>query len=437
MGTFQFAATGDSIFLRPFPETYTGWKEVADFLRQADVRMNNMENVLADYDCCASAYCGTPWLCAPPARLDDLQKCFGFDLYSFANNHTLDYFYTGMQSTLNAFRARGLGVSGAGEDLEIATRHCSKKTEKGSCALIAVTTTSDDSARAGYAHDCIPGRPGVSKLRHIAQYTIRPEKMAHLKEIAEVTCIDGRANNSRKGGYLPQKPGVFYFGGHEFLEGENEGKTSVPHPKDLARICEAVRRAKAECDYAVVYFHSHEIRGMDDEETDFFLDAFCHAVIDAGADACIGSGTHQVKAVEFYKGKPIFYSIANFIFRVSDMEHLPMDYHDRFGVDPDLPAEEAVAVQTKNGTAGLEIESYCYRALAARITWEDGKAVEVVAKPLGLGFHASREEKGLPRSANAEETELLLRQLQKLSAPYGTEVTLRADGLLSFRPTKA
>lgn len=36
--------------------------------------------------------------------------------------------------------------------------------------------------------------------------------------------------------------------------------------------------------------------------------------IDAGADAVIGSHPHVLQGIEYYQGKPIFYSLGNFIF---------------------------------------------------------------------------------------------------------------------------
>ena len=37
-----------------------------------------------------------------------------------------------------------------------------------------------------------------------------------------------------------------------------------------------------------------------------------HAAIDAGADVILGHHTHILKPIEVYKGKVIFYSLANF-----------------------------------------------------------------------------------------------------------------------------
>jgi poly-gamma-glutamate synthesis protein (capsule biosynthesis protein) len=41
---------------------------------------------------------------------------------------------------------------------------------------------------------------------------------------------------------------------------------------------------------------------------------FAHAAIDAGADMIYGHHPHVVEAIEIYNGKPIFYSLGNFIF---------------------------------------------------------------------------------------------------------------------------
>ena len=44
-----------------------------------------------------------------------------------------------------------------------------------------------------------------------------------------------------------------------------------------------------------------------------FIGAFARAMIDAGADLVVGHGPHLLRGLELYKGKPIFYSLGNFI----------------------------------------------------------------------------------------------------------------------------
>jgi hypothetical protein len=43
------------------------------------------------------------------------------------------------------------------------------------------------------------------------------------------------------------------------------------------------------------------------------LRRFARAVIDAGADAVVGHGPHVLRGIEFYKGRPIAYSLGNFL----------------------------------------------------------------------------------------------------------------------------
>ncbi|HEU4569969.1 MAG TPA: CapA family protein, partial [Gemmatimonadales bacterium] len=43
------------------------------------------------------------------------------------------------------------------------------------------------------------------------------------------------------------------------------------------------------------------------------LRRFTHAVIDAGADVVVGHGPHVLRGIEFYRGRPIAYSMGNFL----------------------------------------------------------------------------------------------------------------------------
>jgi hypothetical protein len=43
------------------------------------------------------------------------------------------------------------------------------------------------------------------------------------------------------------------------------------------------------------------------------LRRWARAVIDAGADAVVGHGPHVLRGIEFYRGRPIVYSLGNFL----------------------------------------------------------------------------------------------------------------------------
>lgn len=80
---------------------------------------------------------------------------------------------------------------------------------------------------------------------------------------------------------------------------------------DPSRLLAAVKEARTSCDFLCVYVHWGIERNTTPEEYQVSL---AHALIDAGADAVIGAHPHVLQGVEFYKGKPVFYSLGNFIF---------------------------------------------------------------------------------------------------------------------------
>ena len=118
----KLCAAGDVILMDQLPEGYAAMAQpLIDYVNQSDVKIANLETTLSYFDCFASTYCGTPWLTTEPETIDQL-KPFGFQFYGFANNHSMDYSYGGLLSTLQALDQRGLAHSGAGEDLASATR---------------------------------------------------------------------------------------------------------------------------------------------------------------------------------------------------------------------------------------------------------------------------------------------------------------------------
>ncbi|MFI5347007.1 MAG: CapA family protein [Elusimicrobiota bacterium] len=80
---------------------------------------------------------------------------------------------------------------------------------------------------------------------------------------------------------------------------------------DFNRMAEIVGRAKKACDVLVVSFHGGTELADDPNE---IQKAVAHAAIDAGADLFLGHHPHVLQPIEMYKGKPIFYSLGNFLF---------------------------------------------------------------------------------------------------------------------------
>ncbi len=80
---------------------------------------------------------------------------------------------------------------------------------------------------------------------------------------------------------------------------------------DTTRTKQVISEMREECDYVFVCVHWGVEKTTD--LTDY-QPAMAREFIDAGADGVIGAHPHILQAVDFYKGKPIFYSLGNFLF---------------------------------------------------------------------------------------------------------------------------
>lgn len=109
---------------------------------------------------------------------------------------------------------------------------------------------------------------------------------------------------------------------------------------DPTRLLAAIRNAKETCDFLTVYVHW----GIEREEypQDYQV-TMAKQYIDAGADLVIGSHPHVLQGISYYKEKPIFYSLGNFIFN--------RDIPKTAAVKVTITGDEAPVIQLLAGTA--------------------------------------------------------------------------------------
>lgn len=86
------------------------------------------------------------------------------------------------------------------------------------------------------------------------------------------------------------------------------GVLSTYDPKQLVA---EIQEARSQCDYLVVYVHWGIERDTRPQE---YQRTLARAYIDAGVDLVVGSHPHVLQGVEYYKGRPIVYSLGNFVF---------------------------------------------------------------------------------------------------------------------------
>ena len=420
----KICAAGDMMLLERLPAGYP-FHAVKDLIAQNDIRLTNLETVLSDWDCFASSFCGGQWINTEPATMDDIEK-FGFNLYSCANNHSMDFSFDGLLSTKRELEKRNITFAGIGRDLpESASAAIYTDPETGhKTALISATSTFIDAARAGAPRGEIPGRPGVNPLRINTKYLVTREHFEQLHEIAKCTYINGERDNARAIGSLPpEEKDSINFGGQFFCVSENgtEGKFTYCNANDLARITGEVAKAKQMADHVIVAVHSHQIRHAAYYEPDYFQEEFAHACIDAGADIIVGGGTHQLKPIEIYHGRPIFYSLGNFVFQNDKVKKLPADFWDKYHYPVELSVREGMAIKTKNGTVGLELDKMNYLSVMPLIEFSGDRLTKIELVPISLGFEKEAQLKGLPYIANEEDSDFICRHLAKISEEYHTK----------------
>lgn len=74
---------------------------------------------------------------------------------------------------------------------------------------------------------------------------------------------------------------------------------------------ESIQEAKENSDYVVVYVHWGVEKSSYPEE---YQRELAQTYIDSGADIVLGCHPHVIQGIEFYKGKPIIYSLGNYWF---------------------------------------------------------------------------------------------------------------------------
>ena len=242
----------------------------------ADITVANLEVVLTNQ--------GTPHPTKSvvyrgnPANVSGLVYA-GIDKVCLANNHTMDYGWTGLNQMLGNLSTNGIIYSGAGINSYDAYTPAFINRNGLNIAFLA------SSDRTGQYNNAQPylnagyNKPGIA---YMTPYYIIQQLNA-VQNVADLKIMEFHA-----GSEYSLAPGSNYDKSNPFLE-DNEDedycpKTDVPHMWDIA------------------------IR---------------HFAIDSGADLVIVHHPHIIQGIEVYQGKVIVHSLGNFAFDLNYPETMP------------------------------------------------------------------------------------------------------------------
>jgi poly-gamma-glutamate capsule biosynthesis protein CapA/YwtB (metallophosphatase superfamily) len=279
------------------PTNSQGWgalfSDVADVFHHADFGFVNLETPVAP----AHSHGSKPFMFDAPVALLEGLKASGIKIVSFANNHVMDQGWAGFAETREHLRGQGLLFAGSG-----------------------------DTAQQQW-------QPVVTEANGI--------KVGWL---GMTRWLNGNRNPDKD-----DQPHVNFFP----YPGEAGGAPGA----DEAQVLEAVKAARAQCDFLVVSIHwgIEYAPAPRPEDVDM-----AHKMLEAGASVVVGHHPHVLQPVETYKTQDgrntvIFYSLGNFLSNQS------RTYVDGLMPDKDGDPRDSMiglfsAVRKDYGPAGVRVE---------------------------------------------------------------------------------
>ena len=147
---------------------------------------------------------------------------------------------------------------------------------------------------------------------------------------------------------------------------------------DPALTVQEIEKLDEVCDYVVVYVHWGIERAEHPEE---YQRTMGRQYIDAGADLVVGSHPHVLQGIEYYEGKPIVYSLGNFVFGSS------------------IPRTALLKVvlereETEELRAGLQLLPGASGAGYTRPLTEEGERAEFYSYMMGISYGVNVDGEG-------------------------------------------
>lgn len=416
---FTITAVGDMIISRPLSERIgQASPEIVKIFREADVLFGNFETTAVDlgnFRGAPQALSGGGWLRAEPQVPRDLRK-LGFQIVNRANNHATDWGVEGMLQSDELLDEAGIVHAGTGRTLRAARSARYLELGMGSVSLVSATATYTAMQAALDPVGEIPGRPGASVLRLTNTVLVSPERLAVLAQIRD---------SQPAGSYQPDKEAdiVTLFGTRYQASGKVGNKVEqsfAMNPSDRAQILRAVKQGKEMSNFMIFSLHAHTPGNYSAEFADFHP-VIAHEALDNGADVVFSHGPHQVRGIEIYKGKPIFYSLGNFIFMENSEEPVVSTLYETFKADPATMNDAEFDEFRRQRSFRDQI---WYESVVATLVYRAGAVREIRLFPVELNWDGPHADRGIPRKAPTEIGQRILQRLQTLSAPLGTKIEI-------------
>ncbi len=308
-----------------------------------------------------------------PALGRELQAA-GIDVATLANNHMFDYGVEGMYDTIEALNAAGVAPVGAGRNLAEALAPAVRAAGGVRVAFMGISASLPVGSAAA------PDRPGIAPVRVTTSYVIDSVALEETPGIAPVV------------------------------------ETRLWHD-DVQAVAAAVAAAKRQADLCIVGVHwgvPHGFVAQFQSPVAAYQRPLAEALIRAGADVIAGHHAHVLHGIDVIGGRPVFYSLGNFLFHAATVGRFPKLRR------PDPP------YSWRSLRSPINLDS-----VMALVTCDAGGVSSVDLVPIMMNAGGDPE---LARGADAAR---ILASLAEQSAPYGIKIDVDGDrGRISLQPAQ-
>lgn len=424
--------------------TEPNFLKLVELIREADTAYVHGEMLFHDYEHPATDKRVGTYMRCDPRFLEDL-RWMGFDMMSLACNHSIDFGEGGVLTNIENVDKYGFVYAGTGSNLAEARAPAYLETARGRVALLSGTTTLYSWGKAGEQRRDMQGRPGANYLRHYTEYTVDRETFAAIKQFGEALGFLQGGHHVAGIQVPPDTDTEVHLSGFAngpynymtFKLGDRIETHSYPLQEDLDGTLERIYDARRMAQWVLVAMHNQDVPG--DEPPEHAVTMY-RAMIDAGADVLIGTGPHQDRGIEIYKGRPIFYGIGNFIVQNDTVLLEPTENYENVGLGPEAhPADFYDARSGYEGpgigtpTKGAPVTPKYWQNGMHRVKFEAGELKEIRIHPVDSGYAKPRWQAGRPLLAEGDVAREILERYQRLSEPFGTTVKIE-DNVGYIRP---
>lgn len=437
-GDILMALTGESLITRamkPFREPK--FLELRDLLHSADVRFTNAEMLFHNYEDPPTFRPGGTYMRCDPRYIEDLMW-LGINIVGTANNHSYDFGENGILTNLKYLDQYGMPYAGTGANMGLATKPVYVDTAKGRVALIAATSSGPIAGRAGHARPDVKGRPGSNFIRWQQHWVVEREGFDAAKLLADKLGWTEQAAARRAAGmgsFPPPSDTEVLFLDHgqyeeesftRFMLGEVYERHSIINQIDLERNVRAVNDASRMADWVIFTIHNHEGGATPNEPSDHIIE-LAHAVIDAGAHVFTAHGPHQDRGLEIHNGRPIFYSLGDFVLQNDTVELMPQDNYERQGLNWDATPADFYDARSGNETRGQTVQPIRWQSVVPMVSFKGGKLAGIELHTADLGHGRPRSQRGRPVLGEGDVAKEILERFRGFSEPLGTKIKI-SDG---------